>query len=144
VIADVVAELRPAAERAGATIAFDASEGAVVSCSRGLVVSVISNLVGNAIKYIGNGPEREILVRASPCRRGVRLEVLDTGPGLPPGFESIAFEPYVQGPCSRSGLGLGLATVKRIVERHGGAVAVESRPGRGCLFRVELPKAMAA
>jgi signal transduction histidine kinase len=109
------------------------------------VVSVVSNLVGNAIKYIGDGPERRILVRTSTWRGDVRIEVRDTGPGLPSGFESAAFEPYVRGSNdNRSGLGLGLATVKRIVESHGGAVGVESQPGKGCLFRVDLPQALGA
>jgi signal transduction histidine kinase len=71
----------------------------------------------------------------------VRIEVEDTGPGLAPGFEERAFEPYVQATHRKktSGIGLGLATVKRMTQAHAGRVGVVSRPGVGCTFWVELP-----
>ena len=69
-------------------------------------------------------------------RRAVQL-------GLPPGIEATTFEPFVRGPgTEHPGLGLGLATVKRIVETHGGAVGVESHVGAGCRFWMDLPKAV--
>lgn len=144
VVTEVVDELRPSAEEVGAKIDLDAPEQAVVACAHGLLVSVVSNLVRNAIRYIGEGPERLIHVRAAGQARTVRIEVEDTGPGLPRGMGARVFEPYVRGPCAPgTGLGLGLATVKRIVEAHGGSVDVESSPGEGSTFRIELPRAPA-
>ena len=68
----------------------------------------------------------------------------DTGPGLPPGYESQIFEPYFRGPKPQQpGVGLGLAIVKRLAEAHGGAVGVRSpvKPeGGGSIFWFELPR----
>lgn len=142
VATEVVDELLPSACQAGATIALDVPERAPVACSHGLLVSVVSNLVRNAIRYIGERPERFIRVRVSEHARTVSIEVADTGPGLPRGLGARVFDPYVRGPSAPgSGLGLGLATVKRIVEAHGGSVGVESKPCEGSTFRVELPRA---
>src|SRR5262249_37867099 len=63
------------------------------------------------------------------------------GPGLPADLRITAFAPFVQGRDPSSGIGLGLATVKRIVEAHGGSVGVDSALGRGSTFWFELPKA---
>lgn len=69
----------------------------------------------------------------------VRFEVEDTGPGLPPGLEPLVFEPYVRGHKTGAGIGLGLATVRRITEAHGGEVGVFANKERGCTFWFELP-----
>ena len=70
----------------------------------------------------------------------MRLEVEDDGPGLPAVLGAQIFQPYVRGPgTGKPGIGLGLATVKKITEAHGGRVDVRSGPGLGCRFGVELP-----
>ena len=117
---------------------------ASVACNKGLLTSALSNLVRNAITYLDGGPDKHVDVLAFDAGDRVRIEVRDNGPGLPPGAESRVFEPYVRGPgTAQPGLGLGLATVKRIVETHGGAVGVESRAGAGSRFWFELPKVAA-
>lgn len=104
-----------------------------------------TNLAYNAIKYIGDGPVRHIEVRVLDKGASVRVEVEDTGPGLPPDLEANVFEPYVRGRATNQpGLGLGLATVKRMAESHGGSVGVRSTVGQGCTFWFELPKATTA
>jgi signal transduction histidine kinase len=71
----------------------------------------------------------------------VRFEVADTGPGLPPAFEKHAFEPYMRATTRVPGLGLGLATVKRLVCAYGGHVGVaRGEGGVGALFWFELPR----
>lgn len=111
-----------------------------VACDEGVLASIVSNLVQNAVKYLGDGPVRRVVVRAAARGDLVRIEVEDTGTGLPPDLLGRVFEPYVRGAGhSTPGLGLGLATVKRLVEGHGGRVGVASEPGRGCRFWVELP-----
>jgi signal transduction histidine kinase len=103
---------------------------------------MVANLARNAIKYIGDGPVRRIDVRVHDKGDHVRFEIEDTGPGLPEGLDAHVFDPYVRGPhATQPGIGLGLATVKRLVEAHGGRVGVVSVAGRGCTFWFELPGA---
>jgi signal transduction histidine kinase len=67
-----------------------------------------------------------------------RFEVIDTGPGIAPEILPRIFEPYVRGRHGLPGIGLGLATVRRMVEAHGGTAGVDSSP-RGSRFWFELP-----
>ena len=119
-------------------------ERAAVACAPGVLTSILSNLVRNALKYMGDAPRRVIEFRVTHVMNGarVRIEIEDTGPGLPPGFEHKAFEPYVRAPgVTEPGLGLGLSTVRRLVEAHGGLVGVRSMPSKGCVFWFELRSA---
>ncbi|HEY3449796.1 MAG TPA: HAMP domain-containing sensor histidine kinase [Myxococcales bacterium] len=143
VAAEVVHGFGPEAEAARASLTLDSAEAeAHVAMAPGVALSVVSNMVQNAIKYLGEAPVRRVAVRVA--RRGARVavEVSDTGPGVPADQEQQIFEPYFRGRAPvASGLGLGLATVKRLVEVHGGAVGVRSRPGEGATFWVDLPEA---
>ena len=94
----------------------------------GVLASVALNLVSNAIKYMPPGaPERVVRVGAaleSGPARHVRVEVADTGAGLPEAMHERIFEPYVRVDRHQPGLGLGLATVRRLVNAHRGQVGV--------------------
>jgi signal transduction histidine kinase len=138
-IHDVVAGLAPLATAAGVEICVEAQTPAVVACSRGILVSVISNLLRNALKYMGEREHKRVIVRVRTGADCARVEVDDNGPGVPDGLEGRIFEPYVRGTSSGRGAGLGLATVKRLVEAHGGRVGVESALGDGSCFWFELP-----
>ena len=93
------------------------------------------------MKYIGDRPERRVTVRVIERKEAVRVEVADTGPGIPEELREEIFQPYVRGTASdQPGIGLGLATVKRIAETHGGSVGVETALGRGSVFWFELPR----
>ncbi len=141
VVEDVLVSAAPRAAEAGLTVANELAAG-TVACAKGVLISLVANLVDNAIKYAGN--RGRIVVRSSVDAAFVRVEVEDNGPGLPPGLIHHVFEPYIRGADSESpGLGLGLATVKRLTEGHGGRVGVRSAPGRGTTFWFELPRAMA-
>lgn len=111
-----------------------------VACSTGVLTSIVSNLVRNAIRHMGDAVERHIDVSVRDAGERWRVEVADSGPGIPPGQEQRIFDPYVQLGSGKGGLGLGLATVDRLVRTHGGAVGVISPPGRGCTFWFELPR----
>jgi signal transduction histidine kinase len=114
---------------------------AVVACPSGVLTSLVSNLVRNAIKYMGPARERRIVVRIARLGGDVRIDVSDTGPGLLAGDVDRIFEPYVRADRSgQPGLGLGLATVKRFADAYGGRVGVRSGP-TGCTFWFELPLA---
>jgi signal transduction histidine kinase len=140
VLQELAQEVQPAASEAGVQLSFEPLPPCAAAASASCLTSLASNLVRNAIKYIGEGPVRSVTVRCVSKAARVRIEVEDTGPGLPLGLGLAAFEPYVRGPdTGKPGIGLGLATVKRIAEAHGGSVGVRSAPGRGCLFWFELP-----
>lgn len=139
---DLLAELEPVAAEAGATLVARREHEHVVACNPGVLTSLVANLTRNAIKYLGDSEVRRVEVRARERGDFVRVEVADTGPGLPPQLEQRVFEPYVRAPnVSQHGFGLGLATVKRLAEAHGGRVGVTSVPGSGATFWFELPKA---
>jgi signal transduction histidine kinase len=145
VLADMTDELRPTAIAAGIELTIQQDAACLVVCSPGVLTSLVANLARNAIKYLGDGPVRRIDIRALDRGEIVRVEVEDTGPGLPPDIEDRVFDAYARSRSStQPGIGLGLATVKRLAEAHGGRVGVRSIPGQGCTFWFELPKAAAA
>jgi len=133
---------RSAAE-VGIELNFEVPQRVAVACSDGVLTSLLENLIRNAIKYMGARTERRIWVRAREEPGAIRFEVEDTGPGLDPQLNDHIFEPYVRGAeTSQPGIGLGLATVKRLVEAHCGAVGVRSQAGKGSTFWFRLPKAV--
>ncbi|HZS40151.1 MAG TPA: ATP-binding protein [Polyangia bacterium] len=141
VVAGAMSELGEQAESANVKLSAEPIADARVACSPGVLTSVLSNLVRNAIKYMGGSVERRITVRVTARRRRVVFEVEDTGPGLPEELQAYVFEPYARLPGSKQpGLGLGLATVKRFVLAHGGLVGVRSSRGAGAVFWFELPR----
>jgi signal transduction histidine kinase len=78
----------------------------------------------------------------------VEITVDDRGPGIPAGERQRIFEPFLRLDPSRNrergGAGLGLAIARHLIQGHGGAIAVEDRPGGGARFRVSLPLAVPA
>jgi signal transduction histidine kinase len=141
VFEDLESELGPAARSANVELTIDPVSSCFVGCSVGVLTSLISNLARNAIKYMGESTVRTVKVRATERAASVRIEVEDTGPGIPPGMEAAVFEPYVRARGTmQPGIGLGLATVKRMASAHGGGSGVRSETGRGCLFWFELPR----
>ena len=112
-----------------------------VHADREAVVEALLNLVGNAWKY--TGPDKRIVVFARPGRRGrIVVGVQDNGPGLAKLEHKRIFERFYQARSLLSGKtagsGLGLAISKAIVEGQGGRIGVESEPGAGCTFWIEL------
>jgi signal transduction histidine kinase len=109
-------------------------------CDPERIFQVLSNLVGNALKFTPS-PGR-VEVRAEPQGLEVLFAVQDTGPGIPHDRLPHIFEPYWQArETARHGTGLGLYIARGIVEAHGGRLWVESAPGRGTTFFFTLPVA---
>ena len=104
---------------------------------------VISNLVGNALRYTPSGGTINVSARANDG--STRLEIADSGPGIPPELKDYIFERFVQygsDGFEKGSAGLGLSIVKEIVEAHGGRIFVESNNSHGSKFIVEIPAAV--
>ncbi|GAA0733740.1 hypothetical protein GCM10010199_52190 [Dactylosporangium roseum] len=113
----------------------------VVEADPGLLRLVVDNLVGNAVKYTRAGRIPHVEITATGDGAGVLLEVADRGIGIPDAEKSRVFESFHRvRPMDYGGTGLGLSICRRIVERHGGSIAVEDNPGGGTRFRVFLPQ----
>jgi len=116
-----------------------------VSCTSGVLASILGNLVRNAIKFMRDSDVKKIAIRVREEGPLVRFEVEDTGPGIEPGLAETIFQPYVRGQgVTQPGLGLGLATVKRFCEAYGGTVSFRSASGQGSIFTFTLPVARGA
>lgn len=103
------------------------------------IVQALANIVGNALKFTGEGGE--VAVRAEAGDSTVRISVEDTGAGIPPDHLPRIFERYwhTRRGAKQRGSGLGLAIAKGIVEAHGGSITVTSTVGEGTTFVVALP-----
>jgi signal transduction histidine kinase len=109
-----------------------------VSVDRDRILQVLGNLIGNAIKFTPDGGRIE--VRVDSFRSGARFAIADTGPGIPDDALPRLYEPFWQARLtSLDGAGLGLMIARGIVEAHGGRIWVETKPGRGSVFRFTIP-----
>lgn len=102
---------------------------------------VLSNLVDNAVKYMGDRPTKRISITATPERERYRFAVKDTGPGISETDKEKVFRMFARlDPTKTQGEGIGLTAVRTIVNRHGGRIWVESELGEGSTFYFTLPK----
>jgi signal transduction histidine kinase len=114
-----------------------------VTGHEGLLYQAFINLVGNGIKYSAGHPQPRVQVTCETLsHRFHTICVSDNGVGFDPTQGSQLFKPFqrLHSETSFEGEGMGLANVKRIVERHGGQVSAEGRLGEGACFRVLLPR----
>jgi two-component system NtrC family sensor kinase len=130
--------LKHQAEMNGVTLEVRPAEGLPkVVCDAGQVQQLILALAMNALEATPS--DGRVTVEASPDRDGVRIVVADTGWGIPKEHLERIFEPFFTTKEAGKGVGLGLAVVYGIVQRHGGTIDVDSEPGRGTTFTVRLP-----
>jgi two-component system phosphate regulon sensor histidine kinase PhoR len=138
----VVTLLRASIEEKSLEVTNDiAVELPPARADRRALEQVFTNLLENAVKYCGAGAR--IRLRAERTERGLRVEIADTGPGIDPRHLPRLFERFYRVDSGRSrdmgGTGLGLSIVKHLIEAMGGAIGVESTPGRGSTFWFTLP-----
>jgi signal transduction histidine kinase len=138
-LAEAAHALGPLASAHGLRLATDAAQGLPAVLADGeRVVQIISNLVGNAVKFTPEGGT--VTLACAPGEGEVRFSVADTGPGIPPEQVPHIFGAFWQARhADRRGLGLGLSIARGLVEAHGGRIWVESEPGRGATFVFTLP-----
>jgi len=121
------------------TWSIDIPEDATIRMDAGLFTRALENLVGNAIRYTAQ--EGKITMAASRRDGAVLLSITDTGIGIPAEDLSRIYDPFYRGTNSRreQGFGLGLTTVKSIIESHGWGITVASQVGTGTSFTVTIP-----
>ena len=133
--ADALKLLEPQLAKAGIAAKLELDPGVrPVQADPEQMTRALRNLVLNAIDAMPGGGA--LTVRTSALPSGVRLEVSDTGQGLKPEERERLFTPYYT--TKTHGTGLGLAIVQSVVSAHRGRIYVESQPGKGATFRIEL------
>lgn len=133
---DVVSSANIEAHSKGSHVAIQTDPTIMGSVDRQMLISAVSNLVQNGIKYSPQGSE--VYVRSKHSDGGIDIEVEDKCGGIPDDTIGNLFSPFVQGGESK-GLGMGLAITRQAIEAHGGRIHVENHPGKGCKFIIHLP-----
>ena len=137
-ITEVIIELEPLAQEKGLELQYDVEkEVAHIKGDRLELRRVVTNLIGNAIKFTDTG---SVKVSLSQNESGVLVQVEDTGIGISPQEQQTIFQRYHQGNHRRSGKGLGLYLCQQIINAHQGKLKVRSQLGTGTIFTLSLPK----
>jgi signal transduction histidine kinase len=138
---EVIARLSDLATGAMVTVEYDSTAGDGVTVDAAIAGHTLENLLTNAIKHSAAGDA--VVVTCRPGPTSVRFDVTDHGPGIPVGEQALIFDGLYRTEFSRSsglqGAGIGLSTVRRLLESVGGAIGVTSQPGEGATFWFTLP-----
>lgn len=137
VVRAAITDLRIVIDRTGATI--QVGDLPVVTGDADLLYSVVMNLLTNALKFTRDDRPATVHVSAERTQDGWRLLVDDDGTGIAPDQRSRVFELHERDAHDVEGHGIGLATVRRVVEAHGGRCGIEDSPLGGARVWVELP-----
>jgi PAS domain S-box-containing protein len=127
-------------------VSFDAPPNLAVRCDAGLARSLMTNLLGNAWKFTNRREQAAIRLTVSDTCRGAVFSIEDNGAGFDPAQADRLFKPFqrLHSVADFSGTGLGLVTCQRIVQRHGGAIWAQARPGQGATFHFTMAAPPAA
>ena len=141
IVAKAVESIQPHATRKAIEIVPSVADGLPqINGDEGSLTEVVTNLLGNAVKY--SFPNHKIQVRAEAQNSEMLVSVTDTGVGIAKEDLPRLFQDFARGqaqPEGVSGCGMGLAISRRIVEVHSGSISVESEPGKGSTFTIHLP-----
>jgi signal transduction histidine kinase/CheY-like chemotaxis protein len=137
VVSDVVEQHRPLVAQKEVTLHFrDAGAPPEVNLDRQRVRQILTNIVGNAVKFTERG---RVEVEVGGQDEGLHVSVRDTAGGIDPALHEAIFEAFEQTGDNVAGTGLGLAISRRLARAMDGDVTVESEPGRGSTFHIRLP-----
>ena len=136
-----VATSRPSAARKSILLEATCETPLWVRADRRRLRQLLNNLLDNAVKFSSAGTR--VKVAAAAAGHQARVTITNRGPGIPPDALPTLFEPFqghrTKGTAGEPTTGLGLAIVRQVTEAHGGRITVDSEPGRGASFCVELP-----
>ncbi len=110
-----------------------------IKVDRGGLQQVLLNLFLNSIQAMPNGGELKVVIGMSKAMNEGRIDVIDTGEGIPPEIIDNIFDPFFTTRKDGEGTGLGLSVSYSIIEKHGGRIEVKSTPGQGTTFSIFLP-----
>ena len=146
IVRQSVAEAEPRAAAKGIELSCTVDGPVPVRGDKGRMFQLLDNLVSNAIKFTPEGGD--VRVSLGPSNGVARLEVSDTGIGIAADEQKRLFQRFFRASTANEkqipGTGLGLYIARAIVEAHGGSISVQSRPGSGTSFQIELPTGSAA
>ena len=136
---DVVARLKYQIEEKIVKVTINDELGIALADGKGMT-KVFMNLIGNAINYIGKGPDRKIEIGVESAKGKRVYYIRDNGLGIPDETQKTLFQKFKRGANVKniSGTGLGLSIVKGIIEAHGGTIWAESKIGEGTTFYFDL------
>ncbi|WP_321945561.1 sensor histidine kinase [Paraburkholderia sp. J10-1] len=138
VVSSVLEEMVQAAERRGIDLGAELADDVHVAGNTGLLASLVSNLIDNAIRYTQPGGRVTAICRSEGSE--VMLQVVDNGPGIPAEARAHVFERFYRVAADTEGTGLGLAIVHQVARSHGGSVSVAAGAARvGLVATVRLP-----
>jgi signal transduction histidine kinase len=133
--ADVVRAYAAQAGTSGVALVTEVTVPASINADKDLLREAVANLVDNAVRFSPRGAG--VTLRVARGSAGPSIDVIDAGPGIEEERLPRLFERFQR---SDSGSGLGLAIARRVVERHGGTLRVQTAPGTGSTFTIELPE----
>ena len=141
VLVQLTAELKPQLDAAGIALTLPELPPPPVYCDRTRLYQLLSNLIGNAISHMGDADDPTIRVSVCEVGNGHQISVCDNGRGIAPEHLPRIFDAFQSFPRDQGlkGTGMGLAIVRKIAEKQGGRVWVDSKPGEGAQFHVVLP-----
>ena len=138
----IVETLTLLADEKGVTLLLNSDPNIIVRGDKEWLERALLNLLDNAIKYTPAGGR--VTVHAVKEHSGTRIEIVDTGIGIPPEALPHVFERFYRADPARDksieGVGLGLSLVKWIIQEHGGSIEAASIPGNGARFTILLPQ----
>ncbi len=142
-VREVLATVEVGAIQKGIRLRWDVESGAVLQTDRGELLSALTNVIGNAVKFTPSGGE--VAVTTARSGSDVCLDVTDTGIGIHPADLERVTQRFYRGGLARTnevqGTGLGLAIVEAVVQRSGGRIEIESSVGKGTTVKLLLPLA---
>ncbi|BBB69611.1 hypothetical protein UNDYM_5358 [Undibacterium sp. YM2] len=136
-IDNIMTQLRPTAMANSVQISSDIEENLHGYIDRMRTEQILNNLLNNALAMLRGRPDARIHIEACTDKQMLRLRICDNGPGIPAEQKADLFQAFKS--RRPGGTGLGLAIVRRLVEAHGGSVALITYPGWNCCFEFYLP-----
>jgi signal transduction histidine kinase len=142
VLRDVEQDLAPEAAARKIRLVIHPAAEVYAAISPEALRAIVGNLADNGVKHMPpEGTERRVELSSRRGRSDIEIHVRDTGAGIPAEALPRLFDPFYRATERPGGFGIGLKTVKRLVDAHGGRIHVETEAGRGSLFTVILPAA---